>query len=249
MSTSARRRKIVRRPLAAGEQPTLPQSVKVILPPRPRIKLIHVVIALAPVLVLGVGGYFVYQKFSAVEASEAVEEQLQDVVIETPPEPEPEPEAQPEPEAEPEADLPDLLAESEGSPGPGNAVSLDLALGTGSDGMAVAGAVAGGGAKGPSRGAYEPGQLDKNPEPAQEPTPPEMPRKALDQGVSGAFVATFVVNASGRVESIDISGSPQGYGFEDAIRKSLLKRRYKPAMAGGVAVPVKIRQPFDFRLE
>jgi TonB family protein len=76
-----------------------------------------------------------------------------------------------------------------------------------------------------------------------------MPRKAAEAGVAGSFVATFVVNASGRVESIEIGGKPQGYGFEDAIRKSLLKRRYKPAMAGGVAVPVKIRQPFEFGVE
>jgi protein TonB len=227
----------------------LPQSVKVILPPHPRIKLIHIVIALIPVVILGVGGYFAYQQFAAVETVESAEAEMQDVVIETPPEPEPEPEPEPAADAEPESDLPDLLAESEGPTGPGNAVSLDLALGTGSDGMAVGGAVAGGGARGPSRAAYEPGQVDKNPEPAQEPSPPEMPRRAMEQGISGSFIATFVVNSNGRVESIEISGAPQGYGFEDAIRKSLLKRRYKPAMAGGVAVPVKIRQPFDFRLE
>src|SRR5690606_3822237 len=113
--------------------------------------------------------------------------------------------------------------------------SLDLALGTGEGGLAVAGAGAGAG-KGGAKAAYEPGQVDKDPEPAQEPAPPEMPRKAAEAGVAGSFVATFVVGASGRVESIDISGNPQGYGFEDAIRKSLLKRRYKPAMAGGVAV-------------
>ena len=249
MGASARRRKIVRRPLPPGEAPSLPQSVKVILPPRHRIKPVHFLMALIPVVILGAGGYFAYKKFSVTEAEGEATEELQDVVIETPPEPEPEPEPESEPEPEPEADLPDPLAESEGPAGPGNAVSLDLALGTGSDGMAVAGAVAGGGGKSGSRAAYEPGQVDKNPEPASDPSPPEIPRKALDQGVSGSFVATFVVNASGRVESIDISGSPQGFGYEEAIRKSLLKRRYKPAMAGGVAVPVKIRQPFDFRLE
>jgi protein TonB len=248
MNSRVRRRKSVRQPLPPGEVPSLPQSVKVILPPRHRVSPGQVVIALVPILLLGAGGWFAWKKFGAVGDAATAEEQLQEVVIEAEPPPEPEPEPEPEQENEPEADLPDLLAEHEGPTGPGNAVSLDLALGTGSDGMAVAGAVSGGGSGG-SRTAYEPGQVDKNPEPAQEPSPPEMPRKALEQGVSGSFVATFIVNAAGRVESVEITGTPQGYGFEDAIRKSLLKRRYKPAMAGGVAVPVKIRQPFDFRLE
>jgi protein TonB len=249
MGSTARRRKIVRRPPAPDTDPSLPQSVKVILPPRHRISLAQVAVALLPILLLGAGGYFAWKKFGAVEPTETAEEELQDVIIDAEPPPEPEPEPEPEQEPEPEADLPDLLAENEGATGPANTVSLDLALGTGSDGMAVGGAVAGGAGQGGSRAAFEPGQVDKNPEPAQEPSPPEMPRKAVEQGISGSFVATFVVNAAGRVESIDITGTPAGYGFEDAIRKSLLKRRYKPAMAGGIAVPVKIRQPFDFRLE
>lgn len=247
--SAARRRKVVRRPLPPDREPALPRSVKVILPPHPRLNPLRVALALLPVALLGVGGYLAYQKFAVVETAAAEEEELQDVVIEAEPPPEPEPEPAPEPEAEPEADLPDLLAETDGATGPGNAVSLDLALGTGEGGLAIAGAVAPGSGGSGTRAAYEPGQVDKNPEPAQAPSPPEMPRRALDQGVSGSFVATFVVNASGRVESIAISGSPQGYGFEESIRKSLLRRRYKPAMAGGVAVPVKIRQPFDFRLE
>jgi protein TonB len=248
MNARVRRRKVVRQPLPVGEEASLPQSVKVILPARHRIRWSQVAIVLIPLALLGAGGYLAYKKFSAMETAEKTEEELQEVVVDAPPEPEQEPEPEPEEEPEPEADASDPLAESEGPTGPANAVSLDLALGTGSDGMAVAG-TGGGGGKGSTRAAYEPGQVDKDPEPAQNIAPPEMPRKALEQGLSGTFVATFIVNASGRVESIEISGSPQGQGFEEAIRKSLLKRRYKPAMAGGVAVPVKIRQPFDFRLE
>ncbi len=227
----------------------MPSSVKIILPPRTRLNPLFIVLAVALLLGVAASGYFGYRTFSDAGAEEPVPEELQDVVMETPPEsePEPEPEAQPEPEADPADDLPDLLAESDDAAGPGNAVALDLALGTGPDGMAVGNATTGAG--GASRAAYEPGHVDKNPEPAQTPVPPEMPRKAIEQGISGTFVATFVVNASGRVEDIGISGTPAGYGFEDAIRASLLKRRYKPATAGGVPVPVRIRQPFDFRLE
>ncbi len=248
MNGLARRRKVVRRPPEA--EPSLPQTVKVILPPAHKLSPRQIALAMIPLAIVAVGGYYAYQKFGVAEATGAEEEQLQEVVIEAevPPEPEPEPEPEPQESEEPE-DMPDLLSEDEGPAGPGNAVSLDLALGTGEGGLAIAGAVAAGGASGGSRAAYEPGQVDKSPEPAQEPTPPEMPRKALDQGVSGSFVATFVVNAQGRVENIQITGSPPGYGFEEAIRKSLQRRRYKPAIAGGIPVPVKIRQPFDFRLE
>jgi TonB family protein len=230
--------------------PSLPENVRIVLPPRARVKPAHVWGIAAAMALVAATGYAGYRFFAGEETATTAEETLPDVVMEVPPEPDPdpEPEAHPEPEAEPEADMPDLLTESEGAAEPGNAVALDLALGTGSEGLAVAGASASGAGRS-GRTAYEPGQVDKNPEPAQTLSPPEMPRKALEQGVSGAFVATFVVNASGRVESIAISGAPTGYGFEDAIRASLLKRRYKPAMAGGVPVPVKIRQPFDFRLE
>lgn len=250
MGRHARRRALVKRFEASGESPSLPPSVTMPLPPPTRIKPVHVVMVLTTVLILAAAGYLGYRKFAVVDGDDVVEEQLQEVVIEASPEaePEPEPETEPEPEADPEADLPDLLAEQDGASGPGDAVALDLALGTGSDGMAIAGASAAGGGR-TARAAYEPGQVDKNPEPAQSPAPPEMPRQAMEQGVSGTFVATFIVNTSGRVESIMITGSPNGYGFEEAIRASLLKRRYKPAMAGGVPVPVKIRQPFDFRLE
>ncbi len=249
MVRNARRRHGVAR-VAPKASPSLPENVKIVHPPPPRIKTLHVWIVIVGFAVLGVAGYAGYRFLAGAETATVTDELLQDVVMEAPPEPEPEtePEAPPEPDAEPEADMPDLLGEHEGTEGAGPAVSLDLALGTGSDGMAVAGPSAPGSGSS-SRAAYEPGQVDKNPEPAQTHSLPEMPRKAMEQGVAGLFVATFVVNASGRVESIDISGSPGGYGFEEAIRASLLKRRYKPAMAGGVPVPVKIRQPFDFRLE
>lgn len=258
MGVTARRRPFAKRPPVPGDQLpdirlSLPPSVKIIPPPRVRLNPLSVVIGAGLLLVVAASGYFGYRTFSDDGAEEPVADELQDVVMETPPaEPEHEPEAQPEPEPEPETDpaddFPDLLAESEDATGPGNAVALDLALGTGHDGMAVGGGVTAG-TRGATRAAYDPGQVERNPEPEQAPVPPEMPRKAVEQGISGTFVATFVVNASGRVESIEIDGTPTGYGFEASIRASLQKRRYKPAMAGGVPVPVRIRQPFDFRLE
>lgn len=245
---AVRRRKLTRR--RPDREPSLPASVKIVLPPKHSLSPMQIVLAMVPIAVILAGGYFAYKKFSAPVAEEEKPPELQEVTLETPPEPEPEPEPDPtpEPEAEPETELPDLLAGSEGELGPSTAISLDLALGSGSGGMAIgvgpkttAGAVA-------AKAAYEPGQAEKDPELTQA-SDPIMPRQALEKGISGSFVATFVVNAQGRTENIQITGSPSGYGFEDAIKKSLQKRRYSPAMAGGVPVPMKIRQPFDFRME
>jgi TonB family protein len=244
--TLRRRRHAVRR--RPQREIALPQSVKIILTPKHRIRASQVAVVLLPLVVVLAGGYYAYKKFGSPEMAEEKPPELQEVQIEKEEAPEPESEAEPEPEEEPEADLPDLLGEDDGSLGPGNAISLDLALGTGSDGMAIAGAGAKNGGGSSRAAAYEPGQADQNPELMQGPNP-EMPSKAVSQGVSGSFVATFVVGAGGKVESIQVTGTPQGFGFEEAIRRALQKRRYKPAVAGGVPVPMKIRQPFDFRLE
>jgi protein TonB len=245
--TNLRRRRIVRR--LPDEIPGLPESVKIILPRHRKINPWHVLLVLTSIALLGGGGYLGYRKLQAPEPEPEPVVEMKEVEV-APPLPEPEPDLEPDEESEPDPDAApaaeDLLGRSDAPAGPGNAISLDLALGTGGDGMAVS-AGGGGGGRG-SRFAYEPGQVDKEPEVAQE-SPPEIPRKALEQGLSGSFVATFVVGTNGKVEAIQISGGPQGVGYEEAIRKALQKRRYKPAMAGGVAVPMKIRQPFDFRLE
>jgi protein TonB len=244
---AVRRRKVARR--RPEVPPSLPPSLKIALPPKQHANPVKTALALLPVAVVLAGGYFAYKKFSAPAAEEEKPPELQEVTIEAPPppEPEPEPEATPEPEAEPESEAPDLLGESDGDRGPGTGISLDLALGTGSGGMAIGAGPKQGGATA-SKAAYEPGQAEKDPELTQA-RDPEMPRKALEKGVSGSFVATFVVTADGKVDNIQISGSPAGYGFEDAIRKALQRRRYSPAIAGGVPVPMKIRQTFDFRME
>lgn len=245
---AVRRRKLTRR--RPDRVPSLPLSVKIVLPPNRRLSPLQILLAMVPIAVMLAGGYLAYKKFSAPAAEEEKPPELQEVTLEAPPppEPEPEPEPAPEAEAEPEAALPDLLSGNDGDLGPSTDISLDLALGTGSGGMAIGVGPKGGAGASAAKAAYEPGQAEKDPEITQA-QDPIMPRQALDKGVSGNFVATFVVNPQGRAENIQVTGSPAGYGFEDAIRKALQKRRYSPAVAGGVAVPMKIRQPFDFRME
>lgn len=243
-----RRRSARSRPRTA---PSLPQSVKVVLPPRHRVNWLRVAFALVPVGVFLAGGYLAYKKFSAPAAEEEPPPELQEVTLKVPP-PEPEPEAapEPEPEAEPESELPDLLSESDGDLGPSTDISLDLALGTGSGGMAIGTGPKAGAGAGAAKAAYDPGQVEKLSEKlnCQE---PEFPRQALDKGVSGKFVAGYVVNAKGRVESgsIRITGSPAGYGFEAAIAKALTRCRFNPAMAGGVPVPESRSDEYPFDME
>ena len=245
--SNLRRRSVIRK--RPDETPSLPESVKIILPPKRKFNPWHVIGVFGFVLLVAGGAWIAQRKLNTPEPEPEPVVEMKEVQVE-PPLPEPEPDLEPEESSEPDPDAPpeaaDLLGRSDEPAAPGNAISMDLALGTGGDGMAVS-TGGGGGGRG-ARFAYEPGQVDKEPEVAQE-SAPEIPRKAVEQGVSGSFVATFVVAAGGRVESIQITGGPAGYGYEEAIRKALQKRRYKPAMAGGVAVPMKIRQPFDFRLE
>lgn len=209
-----------------------------------------------PVAVLAAGFFLIMNTFTqAPVAEEAPPPEMQEVQLQAPPPPPPEPEDVPEPDdAEPEP-LPDLAALPEASEAPiGPAIagaSLDLALGSGSDGLAIAGAGGGGGggsASGSGRMVLEPGQADQNPEVVDAPAP-ELPVKAREAGVSGAFEAIFVVSAEGRPTQIQVRGEPSGYGFEDAIVKSIKRRRYKPAMQGGAPVPMKLSVPFDFAVE
>jgi hypothetical protein len=214
-----------------------------------RKKIFLILIPLTLLLVSGIWKFLRTEEPLAIEEEKAVE--MQEVEVEAPPPPPPEPElAEPQDLADPEIENPfpeNLLQESDALPN-GPKISLDLALGTGEGGLGVAGSGGGGSGGGQGRYVYQPGQTDKAPElPNAE--PPDMPRKATESGVGGRFTATFVVSPKGRVEDIRLQGTPTGYGFEESIRKSLSRRRYRPAEAGGVPVPVKMSQEFVFSVE
>ncbi len=216
----------------------------------------RLILTIVPISLIAI--FSIYKMFwvEPVELGENEGEVEMEEVSVVPPKPEPESEPEPEPETnnseeESEPDLSSaLLAEDNTQLGPpGPQLSMDLALGSGADGMAVGGAGGRGGA-GPKGGrfTYEAGQADKDPV-MQAGRAPQIPKAAKDKGVSGSFEAFFVVNAQGRVEALEVKGSPQGFGFEDEIRKALRSRRYRPAEAGGVPVPMKLAQVFDFTLE
>jgi outer membrane biosynthesis protein TonB len=60
----------------------------------------------------------------------------------------------------------------------------------------------------------------------------------------------FIVGADGRVEpgSIDVISTPHKL-FAEAVRKSLLESRYRPAEAGGHPVRQVVEQSFSFKIE
>jgi TonB family protein len=74
---------------------------------------------------------------------------------------------------------------------------------------------------------------------------PEAERRA---GREGRVALDVHINAQGRVTSVRVVDTA-GDLFDEAARKVLSQARFSPAKVGTKAVPVKIRQAIDFRLE
>jgi TonB family protein len=74
---------------------------------------------------------------------------------------------------------------------------------------------------------------------------PEAERRAEREGRVAMDVH---INAQGRVTSVGVAESA-GELFDEAARRVLSQARFSPARVGDKAVPVKIRQTIDFRLE
>ncbi|MEO1573398.1 MAG: energy transducer TonB [Pseudomonadota bacterium] len=92
--------------------------------------------------------------------------------------------------------------------------------------------------------------LPNQPARARAPLRPAFPLKARQANVSGVVVARFTVDRFGVVDGIRIeSVDPRGYGFEQAVRRTLRAARFAPAMAGREAVSTEVRQRFVFEME
>jgi protein TonB len=79
--------------------------------------------------------------------------------------------------------------------------------------------------------------------------PPKYPEALRVAGVEGEVVARFIVNEEGRVEegSVRFSRSDNRL-FEDAVRATLARMRFKPAEIGGRPVRQLAEMPFVFTL-
>jgi len=144
-----------------------------------------------------------------------------------------------------------------GMPGP----ALDLGL-AGGRGMGVAtgggghgggigtgvGSGSGSGSGGTSaRFVYNPGETDTDPRVLAS-SDPVYPRRAREDGVEPRVELRILVDERGRVEQVEVMGAPAGYGFEAALRSSVLQWRFQPATKGGVPVRTWVSQGYQFRL-
>jgi protein TonB len=78
---------------------------------------------------------------------------------------------------------------------------------------------------------------------------PIYPAALRSAQIEGSVIARFVVDTSGRAEPASITFADVSHAqFADAVRQSLLRSRYLPAMIGGRAVRQLVEQRFAFTL-
>lgn len=97
--------------------------------------------------------------------------------------------------------------------------------------------------------AYDENQVDRAVSVTRQ-SEPRYPDALKSVGVEGSVAVRFIVGADGRVEpgSIEILSTPHKL-FADAVRRSLLDTRYRPAEAGGQAVRQVVEQSFSFKIQ
>jgi TonB family protein len=120
---------------------------------------------------------------------------------------------------------------------------------TGSSGGDVEGGGRGGLGSGASGRAYSENQVDRAVQVTRA-AQPRYPDALRSVNVTGEVVASYIVDARGRVEpgSIKILSSSHKL-FADAVRAALLSARYRPAEVNGTPVRQLVEQPFIFKLD
>jgi protein TonB len=107
----------------------------------------------------------------------------------------------------------------------------------------------GGGLASPTDGVYTPTLVDKAAAPQPDNPAPVYPASLRSAQIEGTVLAMFVVDTLGRAEPATIrlteTTHPQ---FAEAVRQSLLRSRYLPAMVRGRPVRQLVEQRFAFTL-
>jgi protein TonB len=118
-----------------------------------------------------------------------------------------------------------------------------------SDGDDGAGGGKGGLGSGSSGKAYDEYQVDRAVSVSRS-AEVRYPESLKSVGVEGTVSMRFIVGADGRVEagSIDVISTPHKL-FAEAVRRSLLETRYRPAEAGGHPVRQVVEQTFSFKIQ
>lgn len=101
----------------------------------------------------------------------------------------------------------------------------------------------------PMDGVYTPALVDKAAAPLPDNPVPVYPASLRSAQIEGMVLATFVVDTTGRAEPATIqfreATHPQ---FAEAVRQSLLRSRYLPAVVRGRPVRQLVEQRFAFAL-
>ncbi len=95
---------------------------------------------------------------------------------------------------------------------------------------------------------FELAHLDQPPHPRRTPAP-LYPPAARTRRVEGMVHLEFIVGAEGQVEEVRVIESHPGRLFVDAAVRAVERWRFHPGTRRGEAVPVRVRQRLDFRLE
>jgi protein TonB len=101
----------------------------------------------------------------------------------------------------------------------------------------------------PTNAVYRPELVEKVAAPRPGNPAPIYPPALRSAQIEGSVIARFVVDTSGRAEPESITFTEVSQvQFADAVRQSLLRSRYLPAMIGGRAVRQLVEQRFEFSL-
>lgn len=77
---------------------------------------------------------------------------------------------------------------------------------------------------------------------------PGYPKDAIADGIEGVVDVAYTIDEAGKVREIQVISSPDPRLAAECVA-ALGRWRYSPPMKGGVAVPVKARQRFPFKLQ
>ncbi len=101
---------------------------------------------------------------------------------------------------------------------------------------------------GVSGGAFDLNDVDNVPQAIVQ-MRPFYPAHARRRRIEGEVVVLFVVTVQGRTEKVQVLSSVPGEVFTAAAVRAVERWRFTPALRGGEAVPVYVRQTIRFRME
>jgi TonB family protein len=78
---------------------------------------------------------------------------------------------------------------------------------------------------------------------------PQMPEQARAMGIAGTVLVEYVVHADGSVSNVTLRNEGAPRQLFEATSKWLLTCTFTPSVSGGRQMPVRMIQPFTFKLQ